>query len=51
MALRPAEYEQPYFKRLMSALVEDGCELTESNLDTFAVFVTIREPGGAAAVP
>jgi hypothetical protein len=46
MALTPDEYEYPYFTRLMDALREEGCVLSESRVDSFAVIVEIREPGG-----
>jgi hypothetical protein len=46
MALRPGEFTHPYFQRLMDALKNDGCVLTESSADSFAVIVDIKEPEG-----
>jgi hypothetical protein len=43
LSLTPGEYADPYFIRLMNALKEEGCELTESRVDSFAVLVNIKE--------
>ncbi len=45
MALKPAEYDRPYFRGLMKTLADDGFELTPVAMpDSFAIFVKIKEP-------
>lgn len=45
VALRPKERCNTFFTRVLSALQQDGCTLTEETMpDSFALFITIKEP-------
>lgn len=44
LALRPYEFEHPYFEKLMQALNDNGYDLEETSADSFAVIVDIKNP-------